>query len=259
MKTPFRTVSLGDWLDLAREAKVPHVPATAICEVSVEDILNYDTDGPHRARLDKAWKEMAAAARPGTMFRWDCCASDDLKYLMAQGDEPSDETRDLRSLHIGMRLFELAAEYPGDTLTVWRRPWIRERMLVIGGYPVEYRVFVHRGAIQGISSYYPQRPLRFEANEIEAVRELAVELAARLSGPLMWPAPIENHPDMPAERSTCGADGVHATMDFVITADEGALFLEGGPPHFAGAHPCCFEEGRIAGVALKSRPGALTE
>ena len=45
-----------------------------------------------------------------------------------------------------------------------------------------------------------------------------------------------------------------ATADFTATA-EGMLFLEGGPPHELGAHPCCFREGRISGVALEDRNG----
>ena len=255
----FRTVSLGDWLDLARKAEVPHVPATEVCEVRIHDILDYDTEGPHEARLKAAWNQIAAARRPGTMFRWDCGATDTLKHLMAQGATPTDEVQDLQSPYIDIRLYELASEYPGETLKLWQRPWIRSRMLVAKSYPVEYRVFVREGRVQGISSYYPQRALRHEQSEIEAVTDLAERLAARLEGPLRWPEPIHNHPDTPADREATGAAGVHGTMDFVITHDEGALFLEGGPPHFAGAHPCCFEEGRIDGIALKARATATEE
>ena len=254
---PFRTVSLGDWLDLARKAAVPHVPATEVCEVAIDDILYYDTPGSHEARLAEAWKTMEAARRPRTMFRWDCCASDTLKHLMAHGRTP--KVLDLQSLYIDSRLYELAGEYPGDTLKLWRRPWIRDRMVIEDGYPVEYRVFVHEGEIQGISSYYPQRPLRLRQSEIDAVRKLAERLAAKLTGPLSWPATIANHPDVPADRNATGTAGVHASMDFVITHDEGALLLEGGPPHFAGAHPCCFKEGRIAGIALAAAPTATKE
>ena len=49
-------------------------------------------------------------------------------------------------------------------------------------------------------------------------------------------------------------DGVHFTADFIATA-EGILLLEGGPPHELGAHPCCFQEGQISGVALEDRNG----
>ena len=35
-------------------------------------------------------------------------------------------------------------------------------------------------------------------------------------------------------------DHPNATADFLVTTDHRVLFLEGGPPYGAGAHPCCF-------------------
>ena len=55
---------------------------------------------------------------------------------------------------------------------------------------------------------------------------------------------------------------MHFTADFLVTPNE-VLFLEGGPPSFMGAHPCCFENrlDRIEGVALncKDRTFPLAE
>ena len=247
----FRTVSLGDWLKLARARGVPHVPATEICRLRVRDVLTYDTPGPHQAHLDEAWKTMEAARRPGTMFRWDCCASDRLKHLMAHGRTPANEIEDLQRLEIDMRAYELLSEYPDREIAVWRRPWIRARMQMAGNYPVEYRAFIEAGRVAGISSYYPQRPLRRDDEEIEAVRTLAKRLAAGLTGPLVWPFPVSRE-GLPEDLEAAGAAGVHATADFAITTDEGAVLLEGGPPRFAGGHPCCFENRPMGGVALEA-------
>ena len=253
-ETRFRTVSLGDWLALAEQTGTPHVPATEIAEVRIDDLLSYDSPGPVKSRLTAVWKQMAAARRPRTMFRWDCCASEHLKHLMANARQPRNEVQDLQSLVIDSRVYELASEYPDDTLRIWRRPWIRDEMLMFEGYPVEYRAFIRRARVTGISSYYPQRPLRECRAEIDAVRQWAAGLAAALSGPLVWPMPIPGNAETPdADESLTGENGVHATIDFVVCTDGRILLLEGGPPHFAGGHPCCFE-GRdtIEGVALQA-------
>ncbi len=42
-------------------------------------------------------------------------------------------------------------------------------------------------------------------------------------------------------------DEIHFTADFATTR-LGMVLLEGGPPHFMGAAPCCFAAGRIHGV-----------
>lgn len=81
----FRTVSLGDWLELAKRSGVPHT-----------------------------------ARRPGTMLRWDCCSSEDLKHAMAYGHKPSREI--LERLTIDSRIIDLGLAYPGDEVAVWQRP-----------------------------------------------------------------------------------------------------------------------------------------
>ena len=135
--------------------------------------------------------------------------------------------------------------------------WIRDRMIMSAGYPVEYRAFVANGRVAGISNYYPQRPLRKRQDEIDAVNALASRLATALAETrrqVVWPMPLPGHPEgAEAEKAEPGtAERVHFTADFVITEDEGAMLLEGGPPHFGGAHPCCFEHREaIEGVALE--------
>ena len=258
---PFWTVSLGHWLGLARQVGTPHVDATRVATVRIADLMYYDTEGPHVARLKAAWDAMAAARRPGTMLRWDCGASAHLKHLMARGRLPADEVEELQTLTIDERIYDLAGEYPNDHLHVWQRPWIRDRMVIVDGYPVEYRAFIRHGEVVGVSSYYPQRPLPYNEAEIGGVRRLAQGLADALAAraPLVWPYPLPDHPETPQHEDddAAGARGVHATADFVVTRDAGVLLLEGGPPHFAGAHPCCFEgRGSTTGIALQRDPGA---
>ena len=251
-KRRFLTVSLGDWLELAERTGMPYVPATLITKVRIIDMLEYDIPGPHQERLRKTWEQMDACRKPGTMLRWDCCASADLKHLMAHGKLPKDPVKELQTLVIDERIFEIASEYPRDELAIWQRPWIRDMLLVVDRYPVEYRAFVRAGAVTGISSYYPQRALRRNDDEIRAVREAAQKLSDKLTGPLDWPMPIHEHPEAPgADEDLSGKNGVHFTADFVVTTNGETLLLEGGPPHFAGAHPCCFEGRLPEGVALE--------
>ncbi|MXZ74359.1 MAG: hypothetical protein F4Z03_04495 [Gemmatimonadetes bacterium] len=47
-------------------------------------------------------------------------------------------------------------------------------------------------------------------------------------------------------------DEIHFTADFAATR-LGMVLLEGGPPDFMGAAPCCFAAGRIDGVALEAQ------
>ena len=100
------------------------------------------------------------------------------------------------------------------------------------------------GKIKGISSYYPQRPLIEFKGHLDTVREYTERLAEAAPTPFLWP--LAHRPDFISEK------GVHFTADFMSTAD-GILFLEGGPPHEMGAHPCCFIPGNIEGVALADR------
>ena len=52
------------------------------------------------------------------------------------------------------------------------------------------------------------------------------------------------------QNSPLADDGIHFTTDFIVKQDYSLLFLEGGPLHELGAHPCCFHPGEIAGVVL---------
>ena len=256
----FCPYSLGDWLRLAKANDVPHVDGSHVADFERHDLLNHEYEGPHQARLDAAYATMLRHVKPDTMMRWDCCASADLKFAMAESRSPSKSERNL--LAIDARLLEIAQDFPRILIPVWQRPWL-ERAAVQAGYPIEYRVFVKNGEIEGISSYYPQRPLTRNDAELEAAEHWTRVLINALEGPFEWPPEhdealgmqtailrIENCPTPPG---TPDPNGVHFTADFVATTD-GMILLEGGPPHFMGAHPCCFNPGAIHGVALAPQP-----
>ena len=88
MSKQFCPFSLGDWLELCAQLNIPVVPAEKVAEVERNDILNDEPEivGPHHARVRKAFQRMGQARRDGYMMRWDCCASDDLKYRVNSGD-----------------------------------------------------------------------------------------------------------------------------------------------------------------------------
>lgn len=250
-RSGFCPYSLGDWIRICQKAKVPHVPAVHVVDFERNDVMEHQTAGPHQVRLDKAYAAVNNKPGPGWMIRWDCGASANLKLAMSDGRSPDAET--LEQLPIDFRILELLRDYPRFVVPVWRRPWLGEQMMMAAGYPVEYRAFVKNGALIGISSYYPQRPLPRIDHHIASIESQVAALLAKLKGPFEWPArhteTMRIRAMLPTLKGTPTPDGVHFTADFAATT-HGMLFLEGGPPHFMGAHPCCFRPDRIAGVAL---------
>lgn len=242
----FCPVSLGDWLDLCRRAGVRCVPALKIAEFLREDYLAFDQQGEHQERLQEAQQAIRAARLEGEhMMRLDCCFGTEIKYRMGSGEPaclPSFQEIDIGD----PRAYDIILEYPREAVPVWQRPWVRP--LVEDGYPVEYRAYVRDGGIQGISSYYPQRPLAEHPEHLEAVREMTERLIAHAGAPFVWNAT----PMLYAEQLDLSQ--VHFTADFLVSEYGDVLFLEGGPPHELGAHPCCFRPGEISGIALECRP-----
>ena len=261
----FCPIALEDWIAAAERAGVPHVPARLVAEFEVCDLMHHETRGPHQDRLDAAFAGMAATRRPGTMVRWDCCAPAWLKAELSDGGWPEASDPRFATLPVDARMLDMLHEYPRIRMPAFERPWLGERTVPTDGYPAEYRAFIEEGEVIAISSYYPQRDLRRSAQEIDAVERLSAQLAEAIEPPMQWDIKegeklgignalgrwLESGPE-PAGPSP---DGVHATADFVTTT-EGMLFLEGGPPWWMGAHPCCFPADRngVRGVRLAARP-----
>ena len=237
----FCPISLGDWLDLCRKTGIPHVGAEKAATLLREDCLSFDTQGEHQERLRKAFLNIEAAKQRFHMMRFDCCSGLEVKHQLAQG-RPYWNPEFNNIILDDPRAFDIILEYPREELPVWSRPWTSP--MVLDDYPMEYRAFVKDGKIAGISSYYPQRPLIEFKGHIETIRAYTEQLADAAHPPFLWP--------MCHRPESISPDGVHFTADFMATSD-GILFLEGGPPHEMGAHPCCFQPGRIEGVALEDR------
>ena len=236
----FCPISLGDWMLLCRKADVPHVPAELIATFLLEDCLYFDTPGEHQDRLRQTHQAIQAAKLPFHMARLDCCASIEIKYSLSKG-EPSWKPEFGDIIIDDPRTFDILMEYPRPKVPVWRRPWVNQ--LIVAQYPVEYRAFVRDGQVAGISNYYPQRPLQ-SMEHVDEVKAQTEKLVQAVQAPLQWP--ISPMPD------DLNPQGIHFTADFILT-DDSLKFLEGGPPHELGAHPCCFRAYEIAGVALENR------
>ena len=239
----FCPVSLQDWLELCRQADIPHVPAEQISSVQAQDWLMFDTIGEHRTRLTNVRREISLNLKPGHMLRYDFCAPLETKIRMGSGT-PDFDAAMAEFILDDPRAYDILWEFPRETVPIFQRPWIRARMQ--DNYPVEYRVFVRQGRIQGISSYYPQRPLDRNEAHLDRARELTLKLIDRVKPPFLWP----NSPMNPWMFARYGEDDVHFTADYLVNAQGEMLLIEGGPPHEMGAHPCCFRPGEIEGVAL---------
>ena len=226
---------------------MPHVPAAQVAEVLQDDYLRYDVPGEHRQRLEQAWDAIQAAQAEGHMMRLDCCSDLEVKFRMGQG-APGFHPEFKTIIFGDPRSYDLVSEFPRDSLPVWQRPWVSTQ--VLEGYPVEYRAFVRDGELLGISNYYPQRPLPRFDHHLERVREYTQRLIGAAKPPFLWHrTPLW----ILAQKPPVDLAGVHFTADFLVNTDCQVLFLEGGPPHELGAHPCCFLPGETEGIALSDR------
>ena len=225
----FNVVSLGAWIPLCETVSLPFVPAEPVASIDIRLLMNWDVEqGP---ALREFFTTIERAKRPGTMLRWDCCAPSDVKARLAAGRPAWSPALTDHFTIDDARAFTIITEYPGDTMKVWRRPWMDAA--VVDRYPVEYRVFVEAGTVIGISSYYPQRPLKQEdtLQDVFRLNIVAGTLIRGLAGKTIV------HPP-PGDR---GPGGLSFTADFMRLRDGSLLFLEGGPAFGSGAHPCCFE------------------
>ena len=229
----FNLCGLADWISAAVAAGIPHVSAEPVATIPVEALLRYDCPRPdEEAQLDKLRLALHSARKPGTMFRWDCCAPSETKQRLHLGH--ADWHPDLLdALRIDdPRAYEFIYEYPGVQMTVWRRPWIRARTHAT--HPLEYRVFVSDGAVLALSSYCLQRPLPDSPAIREHVRT-AIRNTRRLLGAVQPPFRA------PAGRTAAyDTNALSFTVDVPVASDDSVLLLEGGPPIGAGADSCCF-------------------
>ena len=244
----FCPISLGDWLNLCQKAGVPAVPALQMATINRADYFQWDTPGQHHERLQEVFRQVHESIMPRHMLRYDCCAPIETKMRLSLG-EPEWHPDMALMIFDDPRLVDIISEYPREAIPVWQRPWLDAEILE--HYPVEYRVYVRNGQIQGISNYYPQRPIALNQNHINQVTQHTELLIQHAQTPFLW----NNGMLRSAFDAKEDPDGVHFTADYILP--EGGnhlLFLEGGPPHELGAHPCCFPADAINGIALELTP-----
>lgn len=264
----FASVSLTRWLTVAQAAGVPAVGGKSAYLFPIETFLYCEEPRPEDAVHWDALRELSRNLKPNEMLRWDCCASGLLKSRMsttdterraqadAQTDPDNPQVSSWRSelSPFDMRAFDLVPEYPAEFIPIVVRPWVQARQE--GSHPAEYRVFVENGQVVGLANYYLQRPLELTdavRQDIEAVLAQAGEMTAFLARAKLspWTArqyASEQDVTMPA----------WCTMDFLVTPEGQALFLEAGPPFGLGAHPCSFapsdrsQKVSVHGICLKT-------
>ena len=245
----FCPTSLENWLQLCRKADVPFLPAQQVAVIHRSDYFRWDTPGEHHQRLIAAHRQVVESNLPNHMIRFDCCAPIETKIRLSIGQP--DWHPDMAILVFDdPRLADIMAEHPREAVPIWRRPWLDAE--IIDQYPVEYRTYVKDGAITGISNYYPQRPLEPNEEHIRQVREITQRLIDAATPPFLW----NNGMLRASFDANNDQQGIHLTADYILPKnDDALLFLEGGPPHELGAHPCCFPAGRITGIAMHPNPG----
>lgn len=247
----FAAVSLAGWCEQAQAAGIATVPAEVVCRMPVGVILRFEEPAEGDQVHWKALSEARARLREGEMLRWDCCASLDLKSVMAKGGQKVHREylaqpdslnpaipvwRSLQSVD-DPRFIDITFEYPGDEIAVLKRPWIEARRE--GSHPVEYRVFVENGEVKGVANYYLQRGLDLD----DCVRGEVTQAIAHTRTLLQHMQAAQTLPfNLHADRQRNGfdPDSISCTIDFLVNTEGDVLFLEAGPPFGLGAHPCAF-------------------
>ena len=209
------TLELPIWLERCAAAGVPAIPGE-VCPkpLRIRALISEQYRGVDAV---SAWTEAAVGKLPGRgMWRWSVCAPISIKAAMSHPGLPvrvpwpDEALDDERFQAILMDCYGAGIE----TVTTVVRPWVEAAM--VGGFPVEFRVFVTKSGATSTSSYYVQRALG--AEWLPQAKE-----AARLAAAL--------RPYVPAE--------VEYSADFLVREDGSVLFIEGGPMPAFGADPCC--------------------
>jgi hypothetical protein len=248
----FNLLSLPAWLEVARLAGVPHVPARLLHEAPLADFVA-DEDGAAFAPHDAA---IVAGLRPGEMIRMEQVAPGKVKAALSAGREMFDGTvtnRETGEAHLALqfyddRFYETFLDLGEETIRAYARPIVETRKIEgefrgqSGAWPEEFRVFVENGRVVGASNYYPQVAMDRDvhsggmARAVRAAEAMLAEMTARNLGV----GNLRYAPDRDE-----GWSPVDVTLDFLTREDGKILFLEGGPAGLVGAHPCCFlQEGR---------------
>lgn len=234
----FPAASLSAWMEWAQRAQVPAVPTQVVATLPIEALLR--SDDPTFEGSAQAMEELMEVNETLTdshMLRWDCCAGFEVKMGMAEGQVPDLEGRKLHPME--PRTFDILYEFPCDEVAVLRRPWVEVDSHE--GFPVEFRVFVERGQVVAVANYYLQRDLP----DTPAIRQAAAKVVRHAQAMIDVMASSGVAPAMPGQPLP---HEIAATLDFLVDKSGQVLFLEAGPGHHFGAHPCAFlkRDGSVA-------------
>jgi hypothetical protein len=222
------TLQLSKWLERCKASGIPAVPAVFSDDIQISEIFDRIDGKLSGATLSAAAEWLKTHLKPGYMWRWEQCAGLELKSAMAHGQEvPNQMELDVDDPRLCDILYEVALR----TTKLAVRPIVP--ILRHKGYPVEFRCYVAAPGQVAVSNYYPQTDLTGFETQAQQAGELALKLY-----------PYVN---------------TGYTADFCLS--NGLLFLEGGPPWGAGAHPCCFNPEQVlpGRIVLKPEPGNMVE
>jgi hypothetical protein len=246
---PDAVESVSDWVLICKEAGIPAVGCTKGPTIRVEELEIFGSNHQATPATDAMAVWINQQYQQGNMWRWECCASEQLKMLAGLCREDITRQQLPKVLfQVDERLFHILWDQQATEIGIVARPWVLPEMF--DGFPVEFRVF-HTRAGDAACNYYPQRAL---SPEFIPKMEEAVNLTKKLAN--FQVSKESGLPQVPAEFS----------CDWLLSAQGDLLFLEAGPPHTprGGAHPCCFAiegldpaRGPIPGRRLlASEPGA---
>lgn len=242
----FTPQNIGHWLRLCLDAGVPMVPLDTIATVPVVDVRHFDTNMTPALTALVAAADGYMAERTHHMLRWSCCTGDFMKWWMGSGKHSWNPEMQ-RVVLDDERIYDLIWSYPEADVTLYARPWIKAK--IIDDFPVEYRAYVWANSIEGISNYYPQRPLPNDANTLKHIA-LVYAYVAKLI--VTQQLPCNHGIDVP---ESVDIKKNSWTADFIVADDGRVMLLDGGPPFGGGADPCCFHPKDVGGIALSDHSG----
>jgi hypothetical protein len=243
---PVDAVSLLSWNRLAQLANIPHVSADIVSRIPIDDAWA-SMDGKDDSVSPTGLQGIELAiqyARSGGFWRTDQCASCDIKYAQSTGKAiPSpipfylDDPR-IMDLHHGI-----------PEIIILGRP--RLTPVMVGGYPLEFRVFLGGLAHPdgAVSYYYPQANAFDVSSDLERFMDDSLsharDIYSRREQLCLVPRLLNGH----ASRD------IGATIDFMVTQEMGLVMIDAGPGAGYGAHPCCFVDLPVEGKRWRPKEG----
>jgi len=112
------------------------------------------------------------------------------------------------------------------------RKWREAAVMMVGGFPVRFRMFVADKVVVGCSNYHRERALKRDDLLIQIIQ--ADRWTQRLC-----------------------KEVADFTTDWLVLRDGRVVMVAGGPAHTrdGGAGSCCFRPGEVAGIAMEDRNG----